>query len=118
MRIDIWSDVVCPFCYIGKRHLEQALPTTGEQAEVVWHSFQLDPSSTNDDPRDLALRLGGKYGRGRGGGEQANARVTESAAAVGLDFHLENAKSANTLDAHRVLHLAFELAEAGDVPAD
>jgi predicted DsbA family dithiol-disulfide isomerase len=118
MRIDIWSDVVCPFCYIGKRHLEEALTASGEQAEVVWHSFQLDPSSTNDDPRDLALRLGEKYGRGREWGEQANAHVTESAAAVGLDFHLENAKSANTLDAHRVLHLALELAEAGEVPAD
>ena len=106
MRIDIWSDVVCPFCYIGKRHLEEALTVSGEKAEVVWHSFQLDPSSTNDDPRDLALRLGEKYGRGREWGEQANAHVTKSAAAVGLDFHLEDAKSANTLDAHRVLHLA------------
>ncbi|MEV8375774.1 DsbA family oxidoreductase [Kribbella sp. NPDC056861] len=118
MRIDIWSDVVCPFCYIGKRNLEAALTATGEQPEIVWHSFQLDPSSTNDDPRDLALRLGEKYGRGREWGEQANAQVTRTAAAAGLDFHLENAKAANTLDAHRVLHLALELAEAGGVPAD
>jgi len=65
MRIDVWSDVVCPWCYIGKRRLEQALAESGDTAEIVWHSFQLDPSSTNDDPRDLATRLGEKYGRGR-----------------------------------------------------
>lgn len=118
MRIDIWSDVVCPWCYIGKRRLEQALTDSGEQAEIVWHSFQLDPSSTNDDPRPLDVRLGEKYGRGPEWGQQANAHVTATAAELGLEFHLEDAKSANTVDAHRVLHLALELAEAGDVPAD
>ena len=118
MRIDIWSDVVCPWCYIGKRRLEQALAESGDQAEVVWHSFQLDPSATNDDPRDLAERLGEKFGRSREFGVQANEHVTGVAAEVGLDFHLEQAKSANTVDAHRVLHLARELAEAGELPAD
>ncbi|HWD82912.1 MAG TPA: DsbA family oxidoreductase [Kribbella sp.] len=118
MRIDVWSDVVCPWCYIGKRRLEEALAGSGDKAEVVWHSFQLDPSSTNDDPRDLATRLGEKYGRGREWGLQANAHVTEVAAEVGLEYHLDQAKPANTVDAHRVLHLARELAEAGEVPAD
>ncbi|NUR94493.1 MAG: DsbA family oxidoreductase, partial [Kribbellaceae bacterium] len=118
MRIDVWSDVVCPWCYIGKRRLEEALAGSGDEAEVVWHSFQLDPSSTNDDPRDLATRLGEKYGRGREWGLQANAHVTEVAAEVGLEYHLDQAKPANTVDAHRVLHLARELAEAGEVPAD
>jgi predicted DsbA family dithiol-disulfide isomerase len=118
MRIDVWSDVVCPWCYIGKRRLEQALTDSGDQAEVIWHSFQLDPSSTNDDPRDLATRLGEKYGRGPEWGLEANAHVTEIASEVGLDYHLENAKAANTVDAHRLLHLARELAEAGEVPAD
>ncbi|WP_433007712.1 DsbA family oxidoreductase [Kribbella sp. CA-294648] len=118
MRIDIWSDVVCPWCYIGKRRLEEALTSTGEQAEIVWHSFQLDPSSTNDDPRPLHVRLGEKYGRGPEWGLQANAHVTETAAELGLEFHLADAKAANTADAHRVLHLALELAEAGEVPAD
>ncbi|TDW19533.1 DsbA family oxidoreductase [Kribbella kalugense] len=118
MRIDVWSDVVCPWCYIGKRRLEQALTESGDQAEVVWHSFQLDPSSTNDDARDLATRLGEKYGRGREWGLQANAHVTEIASELGLDYHLEDAKSANTVDAHRLLHLARELAEAGEVPAE
>jgi predicted DsbA family dithiol-disulfide isomerase len=118
MRIDIWSDVVCPWCYIGKRRLEQALAESGDRAEVVWHSFQLDPSATNDDPRDLAERLGEKFGRGREFGVQANEHVTGIAAEVGLDFHLEQAKSANTVDAHRVLHLARELTEASELPAD
>ncbi|MFI6677751.1 DsbA family oxidoreductase [Kribbella sp. NPDC050470] len=118
MRIDVWSDVVCPWCYIGKRRLEQALAASGEQAEIVWHSFQLDPSATNDDPRDLPTRLGEKYGRGREWGVQANAHVTEIAAELGLDYHLDQAKSANTVDAHRVLHLARELVDAGQVPAD
>lgn len=119
MRIDVWSDVVCPWCYIGKRRLEQALAAeNGDQAEIVWHSFQLDPSSTNDDPRDLPTRLGEKYGRGREWGVQANAHVTEIAAELGLEYHLDQAKSANTVDAHRLLHLARELVDAGQVPAD
>ena len=118
MHIDVWSDVVCPWCYIGKRRLEQALAESGDQAEIVWHSFQLDPSSTDDDPRDLATRLGEKYGRGPEWGLQANAHVTEIAAEVGLEYHLDRAKSANTVDAHRLLHLARELQTSGQVPAD
>jgi len=118
MRIDVWSDVVCPWCYIGKRRLEQALEQSGDRAEIVWHSFQLDPSSTNDDPRDLPTRLGEKYGRGREWGVQANAHVTEIASELGLEYHLDQAKSANTVDAHRLLHLARELVESGQVPAD
>jgi predicted DsbA family dithiol-disulfide isomerase len=118
MRIDVWSDVVCPWCYIGKRRLEQALAESGDQAEIVWHSFQLDPSSTNDDPRDLPTRLGEKYGRGREWGLEANAHVTSIAAELGLEYHLDQAKSANTVDAHRLLHLARSLVDAGEVPAD
>ncbi|TDD58348.1 DsbA family oxidoreductase [Kribbella antibiotica] len=108
MRIDVWSDVVCPWCYIGKRRLEQALAQSGDTAEIVWHSFQLDPSSTNDDPRDLPTRLGEKYGRDRAWGLQANEQVTAVAAELGLEYHLDQAKSVNTVDAHRLLHLALE----------
>ena len=108
MRIDVWSDVVCPWCYIGKRRLEEALAESGDTAEIVWHSFQLDPSSTNDDPRDLPTRLGEKYGRDRAWGVQANEHVTQVAAELGLEYHLDQAKSVNTVDAHRLLHLALE----------
>src|SRR5258705_13955994 len=120
MRIDIWSDVVCPWCYIGKRRLEAALSKADltDQAEIVWHSFQLDPTAKSDDPRDLAERLGEKFGGGRERGLQANAQITEVAAEVGLDFHLDIAKSANTVDAHRGLHLAHELVESRELPAD
>jgi predicted DsbA family dithiol-disulfide isomerase len=114
----VWSDVVCPWCYIGKRRLEEALAASGDTANIVWHSFQLDPSSTNDDPRDLATRLGEKYGRGREWGLQANAQVTEVASEVGLEYHLDQAKAVNTVDAHRLLHLTLDLADAGEVPAD
>jgi predicted DsbA family dithiol-disulfide isomerase len=118
MRIDVWSDVVCPWCYIGKRRLEQALAETSDTPTIIWHSFQLDPSSTNDDPRDLATRLGEKYGRGPEWGLQANAHVTEIAAELGLEYHLDQAKSANTVDAHRLMHLARVMVDAGEVPAD
>jgi predicted DsbA family dithiol-disulfide isomerase len=113
----VWSDVVCPWCYIGKRRLEEALDAGGDTATIVWHSFQLDPSSRNDDPRDLATRLGEKYGRGREWALQANAHVTGIAAEVGLEYHLDQAKPANTVDAHRLLHLARDLEDAGEVPA-
>jgi predicted DsbA family dithiol-disulfide isomerase len=118
MRIDVWSDVVCPWCYIGKRRLEEALATSGEQTEVVYHSFQLDPEARSDDDRDLATRLGEKYGRGREWGLQANDHVTGVAREVGLEFNFDVAKSANTVDAHRLLHLARELGESKAVPAD
>ncbi|ONI72140.1 hypothetical protein BWI15_18870 [Kribbella sp. ALI-6-A] len=118
MRIDVWSDVVCPWCYIGKRRLEGALAATGERAEVVYHSFQLDPSATNDDDRDLATRLGEKFGRDRAFGLQANEHVTGIAAEEGLEFNFDVAKSANTVDAHRLLHLARDLGEQREVPAD
>jgi len=118
MRIDIWSDVVCPWCYIGKRRLERVLADRGlvDQAEIVWHSFQLDPSARSDDPRDLAERLGEKLGGGRELGLQANARVSALALDEGLEFDFANAKSANTVDAHRLLHLALELVQSGDLP--
>ena len=118
MRIDVWSDVVCPWCYIGKRRLEQALEESGEKAEITWHSFQLDPSSTNDDPRPLAERLGEKYGKGAEWGRQANDHVTGVAAEVGLEFNFEIAKAANTVDAHRLIHLARALEETGELPQD
>jgi predicted DsbA family dithiol-disulfide isomerase len=118
VRIDVWSDVVCPFCYIGKRRLEKALADTGISADIVWHSFQLDPSTKNDDNREHATRLAEKYGRSRDWAVQMLAQVTRMAAEEGLEYHFEKAKAANTADAHRLLHLARELVEAGEVPAD
>jgi predicted DsbA family dithiol-disulfide isomerase len=110
LRVDIWSDVVCPWCAIGKRRFEAALARFAhkDEVEVVWRAFELDPSAPAVQPGDNATRLAGKYGRTR---EQAVAmmqQVAETAARDGLEFDLVDARSGNTFDAHRVLHLAAE----------
>jgi len=109
MRIDIWSDVVCPWCYIGKRRLERALAAR-DDVEVVYHSFQLDPSTPREDAQSqsVAEHLGEKYGGGAAAGQAMIDRVEAVAAEEGLLFRLREAKRGNTLDAHRVLHLALE----------
>jgi predicted DsbA family dithiol-disulfide isomerase len=116
MQVEIWSDVVCPWCYIGKRRFEAALAGFEHRDEVgvTWRSFQLDPGAsaiTEGDPLD---RLAAKYGMSRADAERAQARVTANAAQEGLTFHLERARSGNTFDAHRLLHHALA---AGKQPA-
>jgi predicted DsbA family dithiol-disulfide isomerase len=108
MRIDIWSDVVCPWCYIGKRRFEQALERFPhrEQVEVVHRAFQLDPTFPKGETTPTVEMLGKKYGGGPAGARQMMARVEQVAAEVGLDYHLAETLSGNTLDAHRLLHLA------------
>lgn len=107
MNIDIWSDVVCPWCYIGKRRLEAALQRFDHRdaVTVTWHSFQLDPTASNDDV-SYAEGLAGKMGGGMDRAEQMLASMTATAAADGLDYHFDIAQRANTFDAHRLLHLA------------
>lgn len=109
MRIDVWSDIVCPWCYIGKRRFERALSQfpQRDQVEVVWHSFQLDPSVTETDV-PLADLLAHKYGVSREQAKAMNDNVTQLAKAEGLDYHLEKARHGNTFDAHRLLHLAAD----------
>jgi predicted DsbA family dithiol-disulfide isomerase len=108
LQVEIWSDVVCPWCYIGKRRLETALARFDGAADVAitWHSFQLNPEqprgarTTHDEY--LAAKVGGSL-------EQVqvmNARITALAAAEGLDYHFERYQVINTFDAHRVAHLA------------
>jgi predicted DsbA family dithiol-disulfide isomerase len=111
MNVEIWSDVVCPWCYIGKRRFEGAMAEFAHRDDVnlVWRSFQLDPNAaptTDGDPLD---RLAAKYGMSRDDAEAAQARVTANAATVGLDFQLERARAGNTFDAHRLLHYALSL---------
>ena len=108
MKVEIWSDVVCPWCYIGKRHFEAAVAEFGDRDELtcVWRSFQLDPSAPAQTEGDPVDRLATKYGMSRADAEAAQARVTAAAADAGLEFHLERARSGNTLDAHRLLHHA------------
>ena len=108
LKVEIWSDVVCPWCYIGKRRLEAAVASSGVPVEVTWRSFQLDPGAPRESTEDVATYLGRKYGGGREAGLAMNERVAAVAAADGLEYHLEDAQRANTVDAHRLLHLAVE----------
>jgi predicted DsbA family dithiol-disulfide isomerase len=108
MKVEIWSDVVCPWCYIGKRRFERALATFAhrDEVEVVWRSFELDPNAPATVDVDLIERLASKYGVSRAEAESMNARVTANAAEEGLDYRLDIARPGNTFDAHRMLHLA------------
>jgi predicted DsbA family dithiol-disulfide isomerase len=108
MQIEVFSDVVCPFCYIGKRRLEEALDGFGhaDQVTVTYRSFQLDPSSPATSELSLEQMLAQKYGQSLQQARAMNDRVTDMAATVGLDFQLQDAHPANTFRAHRLLHFA------------
>jgi predicted DsbA family dithiol-disulfide isomerase len=109
-RIDVISDVVCPWCYIGKRQLERALPLLAEQGlnfSVMWHPYQLNPEMPPEGT-DRASYRKAKFGsveRGR----EIDARITETAKAVGLDFQLEKlTRTPNTVNAHRLIRFAAQ----------
>jgi len=110
MQIEVWSDVVCPWCYIGKRRLETALERFPhrDEVEVVWRSFQLDPSVPEGETFPTLTTLAAKYGRPVEEMRAMQARVEEMAAGEGLDYHLADGVSGNTLPAHQLLHLAAE----------
>jgi predicted DsbA family dithiol-disulfide isomerase len=110
MRIDIWSDLVCPWCYIGKRRLERALADSGaKDIEIVHRSFQLNPSApkgTTSRRRDYLMK---KYGWSDAQAKKIDADMETRAAADGLEYHLsENGLTGNTFDGHRLVHLARE----------
>lgn len=106
MRVDIWSDVVCPFCYIGKKRLEKAAEQAGVELEVHWHSFQLDADAPKRQEISNSERLAQKYGRSLAEVEEMQRNIAEMAKAEGIEFNWQNANSGNTLDAHRIIHLA------------
>lgn len=108
MQVEIWSDVVCPFCYIGKRQLEAALDALPDRdrVEVTWRSFQLGPDTRTDPSRNAIQNLAGKKGWTLEFTRQAVADVSRRAATVGLEFDYEQTKVANTFDAHRLIHYA------------
>jgi predicted DsbA family dithiol-disulfide isomerase len=108
VRIDVWSDVVCPWCYIGKRRLEAAIGRFehGDQVELHWHSFQLDPSHPKGHREPVFDMLAKKMAASPAQVRAMTRQVTELAAAEGLSYALDRAVSVNTLDAHRLNHLA------------
>ena len=113
MLVEIWSDVVCPWCYIGKRRFEQALAAFPhkDEVEVVYRSFELDPTAPREATETVVEALGRKYGGGSAAGRRMVEGVAQVAAQVGLRFDNADAPHTSTLDAHRLLHLA--LAEGG-----
>lgn len=117
MLVEIWSDVVCPWCYIGKRRLETALSRFphADQVEVIWRSFELDPGIPADRTEPTLPRLARKYGGSEKQMRGMMAHVEELAAAEGLSYDLPNGVSGNTLRAHQLIHLAAAHGMAGDL---
>lgn len=112
LRIDIWSDIACPWCYVGKRRLEQALARFShrDDVEVVWRAFELDPSAprVRDPQQSYAERLGRKYGTTPAQAQTMIDRMVDTAAGDGLALRFDHIRPGNTFDAHRLLHLAHE----------
>jgi predicted DsbA family dithiol-disulfide isomerase len=108
--VDIWSDIACPWCYIGKRRFEAALAEFEHRDEVRvnWRSFELDPDAPHEQQGDRAARLAEKYGMTIEQAHEAGRQITDVAAGEGLDFRFDIARSGNTFDGHRVMHLAAE----------
>ena len=108
MQVEIWLDVICPWCYIGKRHFEKALAQFAqrESVNIIWRSFELDPRAPPQYPVNLEELLAQKYGISLQQAALMNARVTGLAREVGLEYRLSNACPGNTFDAHRLLHFA------------
>ena len=108
MQVEIWSDVICPWCYIGKRRFETALANFAqrESVRVIWRSFELDPKAPRQHPGTLDEMLAHKYGVSPQQAAAMNKRVTGIAREVGLEYRLNNAHPGNTFDAHRLLHFA------------
>ena len=108
MKVEIWSDVVCPWCAIGKRRFERALSQFdhADEVDVVLRSFELDPTAPRSRDTDLIGHLAAKYGMSREQAVASQDRLTEMAEIEGLEFHFDKAQPGNTLDAHRLLHLA------------
>lgn len=110
MKIEIWSDVVCPWCFVGKRRLESALAEFEhrDEVEVVYRSFELDPSAPAHGTELSTGVIARKYGRPEAEMRQMQQQLTDLAAEEGLAFRLLETVHTNTVDAHRVLHLALD----------
>ena len=110
MHVEIWSDIACPWCYIGKRRFEAALERFEhrEDVQVTWRSFELDPAAPAEREGERAARLAEKYGITVERAREMERQMTETAAGEGLEFRFDRARGGATFDAHRVIHLAGE----------
>ncbi|MDZ7780584.1 MAG: DsbA family oxidoreductase [Gemmatimonadota bacterium] len=106
MKVEIWSDVVCPWCYIGKRRLEQALNDYTSDVDIVWRSFELDPAESTEPAEALDEALAAKYGTPIENARAMLEQMARTGAEEGLELNFDVARRGNTLDAHRLLHFA------------
>jgi predicted DsbA family dithiol-disulfide isomerase len=108
VHVEIWSDIACPWCYVGKRRLEAALEQFDQrdQVTVTWRSFELDPGAPYERPEGGAAHLAEKYGMTVERAREMEDQMASAAAADGLDFHFERLRPGNTFDGHRIVHLA------------
>lgn len=106
MRVDIWSDVVCPFCYIGKKRLERVAKDAGVELEIFWHTYQIDPDASASQNISNTQRLAQKYDRTLEEVEEMQENIAKMAKAEGIDFQWQNTKAGNSFNAHRIIHLA------------
>ena len=117
MKVEIWSDVVCPWCYLGKRRFERALAEFehGEDVEVIYRSFELDPTMPVGRMTPKTERLASRYGMTVEQAAESQLQMEQRAAEDGLEFHLGGLASGNTRDAHRLVHLAKERGRQGEL---
>ena len=111
MKIDIWSDFACPFCYIGKRNLEKALEELNllEKVEIIFHSFQLDPDAKKENPENSVTSLSNKYGITKEEAQKMIDRIVRMAKAVGLEYDYDKLIQTNTFDAHKLVQYGKEI---------
>lgn len=105
VRIDIWSDIACPWCAVGKANLDAALAEFPHPVEVVWRSFELDPGARDARGTDYARLLARKYGTSLAGGQAMVDRMVATGREAGVHLDFSAVKPGNTFDAHRVVHL-------------
>ena len=117
MKIEVWSDYVCPFCYIGKRRLELALSEFPhrDKVEVEYKSYELDPNAPKETNQSIHEMLANKYRMSVEQAKQANENVGKQAATVGLTYHFDEMQPSNTFDAHRLTKYAKTLGKDGEV---
>src|SRR5690606_30819514 len=109
-KVEVWSDIMCPFCYIGKRNYEAAVAqfAGNDQIDLVWKSFQLDPTipTPTDTTKTTLQYLSASKGMSQAQVQSMTQGVTQTARAAGLEYHLDKILVTNTFDAHRVIQLA------------
>lgn len=117
MEVEIWADIVCPWCYLGKRQFEQALESFDhrDKVQVVFRSFELDPAAPRDVTTPTVEMLAQKYGTSPEQARQAQREMEQRATAAGLTFRMDSLRSGNTRDAHRLLHLAKATDRQGEL---